>query len=230
MQADYVVVGAGSGGSPLAFRLAEAGRSVIVVEHGGTDAGPYIQMPGALSYPMNMPRYDWGYRTEPEPGLGGRRLVAPRGKVLGGSSSINGMVWVRGHPLDYAAWEAAGAAGWGWRHVAPYFRRIEDWDGPDDGGIRGRGGPMHVRRARPTDPLNRAFLAAGRRGGPPVHPRLQRRRAGGDLPPRRDDPPRRPLVRRQGLPAPRPPPRRPPRPRPRRPHPVRGAAGARASS
>jgi choline dehydrogenase len=165
MEAEYVVVGAGSGGSPLAFRLAEAGRAVIVVEHGGTDAGPWIQMPGALSYPMNMPRYDWGYRSEPEPALGGRRLVAPRGKVIGGSSSINGMVWVRGHPEDYAAWEEAGAKGWGWRHVAPYFRRIEAWDGPADDGARGRDGPMHVRYARPTDPLSAAFLAAGRAAG-----------------------------------------------------------------
>ena len=91
MQADYVIVGAGSAGCAMAYRLSEAGRSVIVIEHGGTDAGPLIQMPAALSYPMNMTRYDWGYMTEPEPYLGGRRLVAPRGKVIGGSSSIN--VW-----------------------------------------------------------------------------------------------------------------------------------------
>jgi choline dehydrogenase len=165
MEAEYVVVGAGSGGSAVAFRLAEAGRSVIVVEHGGSDAGPLISMPGALSYPMNMARYDWGYRTEPEPGLGGRQLAAPRGKVVGGSSSINGMVWVRGHPLDYAAWEAAGARGWGWRHVAPYFRRIEAWDGPPDGGVRGRDGPVRIRRAEPSDPLGAAFLQAGVEAG-----------------------------------------------------------------
>ena len=84
MQADYVIVGAGSAGCAIAYRLARAGRSVIVIEHGGTDAGPFIQMPAALSYPMNMSRYDWGYMTEPEPGLGDRRLVALRGKVIGG--------------------------------------------------------------------------------------------------------------------------------------------------
>ncbi|MGB1209005.1 MAG: FAD-dependent oxidoreductase, partial [Paracoccaceae bacterium] len=93
MKADYVIVGAGSAGCAVAYRLAEAGHSVIIVEYGGTDAGPLIQMPGALSYPMNMRRYDWGYQTEPEPHLGGRRLVCPRGKLIGGSSSINGMVY-----------------------------------------------------------------------------------------------------------------------------------------
>ena len=100
MQADYVIVGAGSAGCAMAYRLSEAGHSVIVIEFGGSDAGPLIQMPGALSYPMNMPRYDWGYWSEPEPHLGGRQLACPRGKVIGGSSSINGMVYVRGHARD----------------------------------------------------------------------------------------------------------------------------------
>ncbi len=104
MEADYVIVGSGSAGSALAYRLGEAGRSVIVIEYGGSDWGPFIQMPAALSYPMNMPRYDWGFRTEPEPHLGGRSLATPRGKVLGGSSSINGMVYVRGHPQDFDHW------------------------------------------------------------------------------------------------------------------------------
>ena len=88
MEADYVIVGAGSAGCAMAYRLSEAGKSVLVVEHGGTDIGPFIQMPGALSYPMNMKRYDWGYQSEPEPHLGGRRLACPRGKVIGGSSSV----------------------------------------------------------------------------------------------------------------------------------------------
>ena len=95
MQADYVIIGAGSAGCAVAYRLSEAGHSVIVLEFGGSDAGPLIQMPGALSYPMNMSRYDWGYWSEPEPHLGGRQLACPRGKVIGGSSSINGMVYVR---------------------------------------------------------------------------------------------------------------------------------------
>ncbi|NCV30365.1 MAG: FAD-binding protein [Rhodobacteraceae bacterium] len=101
MQADYVIVGAGSAGCAMAYRLSEAGHSVIVIEFGGSDAGPLIQMPGALSYPMNMSRYDWGYWSEPEPYLGGRQLACPRGKVIGGSSSINGMVYVRGHARDF---------------------------------------------------------------------------------------------------------------------------------
>ena len=112
MEADFVIVGSGSAGSALAYRLGEAGHSVLVLEYGGTDWGPFIQMPAALSYPMNMARYDWGFVTEPEPHLGGRRLACPRGKVLGGSSSINGMVYVRGHPRDFDAWAEMGADGW----------------------------------------------------------------------------------------------------------------------
>ena len=93
MQADYVIIGAGSAGCAMAYRLAEAGRSVIVIEFGGSDAGPFINMPGALSYPMNMSRYDWGFHTEPEPHLGGRVLACPRGKVSGGASSIKCMIY-----------------------------------------------------------------------------------------------------------------------------------------
>jgi choline dehydrogenase len=89
--ADYIIVGSGSAGSALAYRLAMAGKSVLVVEAGGSDAGPFIQMPAALSYPMNMPLYDWGLKSEPEPHLAGRQLVTPRGRVIGGSSSINGI-------------------------------------------------------------------------------------------------------------------------------------------
>ncbi len=99
---DYVIVGAGSAGCVLADRLTEDGRSsVLVLEYGGSDRALVIQMPAALSIPMNSKTYNWGYRTEPEPHLGGRRLNCPRGKVLGGSSSINGLVYVRGHPLDF---------------------------------------------------------------------------------------------------------------------------------
>ena len=171
MQADYVIVGAGSGGSAMAFRLAEAGKSVIVIEFGGSDWGPLINMPGALSYPMNMARYDWGYRTEPEPHLGGRRLACPRGKVIGGSSSINGMIYVRGHALDYDHWRDMGAEGWGYGDVLPYFRRMEDWHDGGHGGDpdwRGQGGPLHVTRGRRTNPLVRAFVEAGRQAGYPV--------------------------------------------------------------
>ncbi len=112
---DYVIVGAGSAGCVLADRLSEDGRnSVLVLEYGGSDRSIFIQMPTALSIPMNMPKYNWGYQTEPEPHLGGRRMHTPRGKVLGGSSSINGLVYVRGNPLDFERWRDEGAAGWGY--------------------------------------------------------------------------------------------------------------------
>lgn len=166
-----MIVGAGSAGCAMAYRLADAGKSVLVVEHGGTDAGPFIQMPGALSFPMNMKRYDWGYRSEPEPHLGGRRLVCPRGKVIGGSSSINGMVYVRGHGLDYDHWRESGARGWGYGDVLPYFKRMESWHDGGHGGDpewRGRDGPLHVSRGTRENPLYHAFVEAGRQAGYPV--------------------------------------------------------------
>ncbi|KIC50803.1 choline dehydrogenase [Tateyamaria sp. ANG-S1] len=168
MEADYVIVGAGSAGCAVAYRLAEAGKSVLVIEHGGTDAGPFIQMPAALSYPMNMKRYDWGFMSEPEPHLGGRRLVCPRGKVVGGSSSINGMVYVRGHALDYDHWAESGADGWAYADVLPYFKRMEAWDGNGHGGDpawRGKDGPLHVTRGPRRNPLFQAFVDAGQQAG-----------------------------------------------------------------
>ena len=167
-EADYVIVGAGSAGCALAYRLSEAGASVLVVEYGGSDAGPLIQMPGALSFPMNMKRYDWGYWSEPEPHLGGRRLACPRGKVIGGSSSINGMVYVRGHAKDFDAWEAMGASGWSYADVLPYYKRMETWDPAGHGGDaswRGRDGPLHVTRGKRDNPLVKAFVQAGRQAG-----------------------------------------------------------------
>lgn len=171
MQAEYVIVGAGSAGCAMAFRLAEAGKSVIVIEFGGTDAGPLIQMPAALSYPMNISRYDWGFASEPEPQLGGRRLATPRGKVLGGSSSINGMVYVRGHACDFDAWDAAGADGWSYADVLPYFKRMETWHDGGHGGNpswRGTSGPLHITRGPRKNPLFHAFVEAGRQAGYPV--------------------------------------------------------------
>lgn len=168
MQADYVIVGAGSAGCAIAYRLAEAGKKVIVVEFGGTDAGPFIQMPGALSYPMNMKRYDWGFESEPEPHLGGRRLATPRGKVLGGSSSINGMVYVRGHARDFDTWEEMGAQGWAYADVLPYYKRLETWHENGHGGDadwRGKSGPLHVSRGKRDNPLTRAFVEAGVQAG-----------------------------------------------------------------
>ena len=171
MQADYVIVGAGSAGCAMAYRLSEAGKSVIVVEFGGTDAGPFIQMPAALSYPMNMGIYDWGFQTEPEPHLGGRVMATPRGKVIGGSSSINGMIYVRGHAKDYDHWAESGAHGWSYADVLPYFKRMENWHDGGHGGDaswRGNSGPLHVTRGPRTNPLTRAFVEAGRQAGYPV--------------------------------------------------------------
>lgn len=168
MSADYVIVGAGSAGCAMAYRLAEAGKRVTVIEHGGSDAGPFIQMPGALSYPMNMGIYDWGYRSEPEPYLGGRTLATPRGKVIGGSSSINGMVYVRGHARDYDTWAEMGADGWSYADVLPYFKRMEHSHGGQGPDWRGASGPLHITRGPRHNPLFNAFIESGRQAGYPV--------------------------------------------------------------
>ena len=167
MTFDHIIVGSGSAGSVMAYRLSEAGRSVLVLEYGGTDRGPLIQMPSALAIPMNMKQYNWGFETEPEPHLGGRRLATPRGKVVGGSSSINGMVYVRGHAHDFDTWEKMGAKGWGYRHVLPYFKRMESSKGGEEG-WRGTDGPMHVQRGTKLNPLYQAFIDAGAEAGYPV--------------------------------------------------------------
>jgi choline dehydrogenase len=171
LEADYVIVGSGSAGAALAYRLSEDGKhSVIVIEYGGTDFGPLIQMPSALSIPMNMSHYDWGFSTEPEPHLGGRVLATPRGKVIGGSSSINGMVYVRGHHRDFDHWAEVGATGWSGADVLPYFKRMETVhfgadDEPADPAWRGTDGPLHVRRGVRRNPLYSAFVEAGAQAG-----------------------------------------------------------------
>jgi choline dehydrogenase len=162
---DYVVIGAGSAGCVLADRLtADGSASLVVLEYGGSDRSLWIQMPSALSIPMNMQRYDWCYYTEPEPHLGGRRLHTPRGKVLGGSSSINGLVYVRGNPLDFERWQEQGALGWGYQDVLPYFRRAERRAGGGDE-YRGGEGRLATRQGLLTYPLHGAWLAAGREAG-----------------------------------------------------------------
>ena len=174
MTAEYVIIGSGSAGSAVAYRLAEAGKRVVVIEQGGSDFGPFIQMPAALSYPMNMGIYDWGFQSEPEPYLGGRQLATPRGKVIGGSSSINGMVYVRGHARDFDTWEEMGAHGWSYADVLPYFQRMETWHGEADGSasgdaaFRGNSGPLHISRGPRKNPLFNAFIEAGRQAGYPV--------------------------------------------------------------
>lgn len=169
MEADFVIIGSGSAGSAMAARLSEDGKhSVLVLEYGGTDAGPFIQMPGALSFPMNMRRYDWGYKSEPEPHLDGRELACPRGKVIGGSSSINGMVYVRGHAGDYDNWAENGAEGWSYSDVLPYFLRMENWHESGQGGDghwRGTDGPLHITRGKRDIPLHQAFVESGQQAG-----------------------------------------------------------------
>ncbi|MDI5983848.1 choline dehydrogenase [Halomonas sp. M4R5S39] len=165
-EVDYVIVGAGSAGSVLAHRLsAYSEHQVLVLEFGGKDNSLFIQMPTAFSIPMNKPRFDWGLYTEPEPGLKGRRLHQARGKVIGGSSSINGMAYVRGSAGDYGEWVEHGAEGWGYAEVLPYFRRAEDClYGEDD--YRGSGGPLGVCNGNNMqNPLYRAFIEAGRQAG-----------------------------------------------------------------
>lgn len=162
---DYVIVGAGSAGCVMAARLSEdAGCTVLVLEAGGHDRSVVIQMPSALSIPMNSPRYDWRYETEPEPQLGGRRLHTPRGKVVGGSSSINGMVYIRGHALDFDGWEELGADGWGHRHLLAYFKRAETREEGGDA-WRGSDGPLRTSYGPLVNPLYGAFVQAARQAG-----------------------------------------------------------------
>jgi choline dehydrogenase len=164
---DYIIVGAGSAGCVLANRLTEdANVRVLLLEAGGKDSSVYIQMPSALSIPMNREKYNWFYYTEPEPALDNRRLHCPRGKVLGGSSSINGMAYVRGNALDYDTWVQLGASGWSYAEVLPYFRKAENYSRSD--AYRGDSGPLHVSNGTLANPLYRAFIDAGVQAGYPA--------------------------------------------------------------
>ena len=159
---DYIIVGAGSAGCVLANRLSADGRHrVLVLEAGGSDRNFWIQLPIGYGKTFYDPKVNWMYRTEPDEGLDGRRGYWPRGKVLGGSSSINAMVYVRGQKADFDGWAAAGNPGWGWDDVLPYFRRLETFSGGADA-FRGGDGPIHVSDvSKEMHPLCQTFLAAG---------------------------------------------------------------------
>ena len=163
---DYVIVGAGSAGCVLANRLSESGASVLLLEAGPKDRGWKIHMPAALTYNLRDTKYNWAYETEPQPHMDGRRMYWPRGRVLGGSSSLNAMVYVRGHALDYDRWAGNGLPGWSYAHVLPYFKRAETCArGGDD--YRGSSGPLHVSRGSMSNPLFGAFIEAGQQAGYP---------------------------------------------------------------
>jgi choline dehydrogenase len=163
---DYVVVGAGSAGCVLANRLSEdPSVRVLLLEAGGADRSPNIKIPAAFAKQFHS-KLDWDYATDPEPHVDGRELYIPRGKSLGGSSSMNAMLYVRGRPLDYDGWEAQGAPGWGYRDVLPYFKRSEDnVRGASE--YHGVGGPLKVSEQRSPRPMNRRFLAACEAAGIP---------------------------------------------------------------
>lgn len=159
---DYIIVGAGSAGCVLANRLSENSHiEVLLLETGGSDKSIFIQMPTALSIPMNTAKYAWQFETEPEPYLDKRKMHCPRGKVLGGSSSINGMVYVRGHAKDFDEWQQTGAEGWDYAHCLPYFKKAESWAfGQDE--YRGADGPLAVNNGNQMqNPLYQAFIDAG---------------------------------------------------------------------
>lgn len=164
---DYIIVGAGSAGCVLANRLSARGEhTVLLLEAGGSDNSIFIRMPTALSYPMASKTYNWGYNSNPEPGVNERQITCPRGKGLGGTSSINGMVYVRGHAKDFDEWEALGAKGWSYANCLPYFKRAETWQHGEDS-YRGGDGPLGVSGGNNTagNPLYRAFIDAGVEAG-----------------------------------------------------------------
>ncbi len=175
-QYDYVIVGAGSAGCALAGRLSENGRfRVLLLEAGPSDRRFWLQVPIGYGKSFYDPRVNWMYASEPEPGLDGRRLYVPRGKVLGGSSTINAMVYIRGAAADFDRWEALGNPGWSWNDVLPVYRRLEDHDF-GAGEYHGSGGPLHVSDIEPAaHPLTRAFIKAGEEAGFPFNPDLNGR-------------------------------------------------------
>lgn len=168
-EADYVIVGAGSAGCVLANRLSATGATVLLVEAGGPDRHPYIHIPAGYARLLGHPDITWGYRTVPDAATGGRALDYPRGRVWGGSSSINGLGHVRGHPSDYDLWAQKGCTGWSWDDLLPFFRKHESFAGEDPHGLRGRDGPQPVEHLADRPPLADAMAEAARAIGLPVN-------------------------------------------------------------
>jgi choline dehydrogenase len=164
---DYIIIGSGSAGGVLANRLsADAETRVLVLEAGPRDRSIYIHMPSAFAWPLKDAKYNWFYQSEPEPHMDGRRMYCPRGRVLGGSSSINGMAYVRGHALDYDRWAGNALPEWSYAHVLPYFKRAESRARGGDA-YRGAEGPLHVSTGACSNPLYQAFIEAGVQAGYP---------------------------------------------------------------
>lgn len=165
MEFDYIIVGAGSAGCVLANRLSsDTKKRVLLLEAGPEDKALSLKIPAACLSNLNSTKHNWAFQGEPEPELNGRQVQHDRGKVLGGSSSINGMVFVRGNALDYEGWRQSGCEGWGYADVMPYFKRMETYSGGEDD-FRGIDGPLHVHRAEPKEPLALAFIEAGKQAG-----------------------------------------------------------------
>jgi choline dehydrogenase len=164
MRADYVIIGAGSAGCVLANRLTEdPGTKVLLIEAGGTDWSPYIHIPAGFMKMLDHPTLTWGYHAEPDPGTAGRAILYPRGRVLGGSSSINGLIYIRGQPEDFDHWAQLGNRGWGWDEVLPFFKKAENWEGGETE-VRGRGGPLFTSKMD-RSPLCAAVIEAGKEIG-----------------------------------------------------------------
>jgi choline dehydrogenase len=167
MQADYIVIGAGSAGCVVAARLSETGASVLLLEAGPRDTLPWIHIPAGILKLLHHPVVNWNYQSEPTEGSGGRSIYWPRGKTLGGSSSINGMLYVRGNPADFDGWAQMGCRGWSFDDVLPYFRKSEDYKQGNDPPYRGKGGPLKVEDYRTILPLTHHFIQAAQQAGHP---------------------------------------------------------------